>query len=109
MAFKLCIPLGTTLELRNLLCIHLGTTLELCNLLCIPLGTTLELFDPFFVTLDGVTTGLFHQLKVRPSCIVFLRENVKAKRVKNTLDQGTLWPKRCATFSRYVWTRAQCW
>jgi hypothetical protein len=66
---KLCIPLGTTLELRRLLlsaesalifrcklCIPLGTTLELLRLLlstesalifrcklCIPLGTTLEL------------------------------------------------------------------
>jgi hypothetical protein len=66
---KLCIPLGTTLELlllllsaesaltfRCKLCIPLGTTLELLRLLlsaesaltfrcklCIPLGTTLEL------------------------------------------------------------------
>jgi hypothetical protein len=83
-------------------------TLELCNLLCIPLGMTLGLFDPFFVTHDGVTTDLLYQLKVRPSCIVFLRENVTAKQSKNTLDQGTLWPKRCATFSRYVSTQAQC-
>jgi hypothetical protein len=67
--YKLCIPLGTTLELLRLLlsvesaltfrcklCIPLGTTLELlrlllssesaltfCCKLCIPLGTTLEL------------------------------------------------------------------
>jgi hypothetical protein len=60
---KLCIPLGTSLELLRLLlsaesafifrcklCIPLGTTLELLRLLlsaeselCIPLGTTLEL------------------------------------------------------------------
>jgi hypothetical protein len=44
---KLCIPLGTTLELLHLLfrwnfrlCIPLGTTSELQNLLCAPLGTT---------------------------------------------------------------------
>src|SRR5688572_31724397 len=59
---KLCIPLGTSLELLRLLlrryklCIPLGTTLELLRLLlsaesaltfrcelCIPLGTSLEL------------------------------------------------------------------
>jgi hypothetical protein len=52
---KLCIPLGTTLELlhlllrQNKLCIPLGTSLELLHLLlrqnklCIPLGTSLEL------------------------------------------------------------------
>jgi hypothetical protein len=51
---KLCIPLGTTLELLHLLlrryklCIPLGTSLELLRLLlrryklCIPLGTSLE-------------------------------------------------------------------
>jgi hypothetical protein len=70
---KLCIPLGTTLELlclllsaesaltfRSKLCIPLGTTLELLRLLlsaesaficrcklCIPLGTTLELLPCF--------------------------------------------------------------
>jgi hypothetical protein len=70
---KLCIPLGTTLELLRLLlsaesaltfrcklCIPLGTTLELLRLLlsaesafifrcklCIPLGTTLELLPCF--------------------------------------------------------------
>jgi hypothetical protein len=55
--FKLCIPLGTTLELIHLLFrwylsspFPLGTTLELLHLifrwnfwLCIPLGTTSEL------------------------------------------------------------------
>jgi hypothetical protein len=76
---KLCIPLGTTLELLRLflsagsaltfrckLCIPLGTTLELLRLLlsaesafifrcklCIPLGTTLELLPCFFSALDG--------------------------------------------------------
>jgi hypothetical protein len=52
---KLCIPLGTSLELLRLLlrryklCIPLGTSLELLRLLlrrymlCIPLGTSLEL------------------------------------------------------------------
>jgi hypothetical protein len=44
---KLCIPLGTTLELLHLifrwnfwLCIPLGTTSELRNLLCALLGMT---------------------------------------------------------------------
>jgi hypothetical protein len=76
---KLCIPLGTTLELLRLLlsaesaltfrcklCIPLGTTLELLRLLLsaesaltfrcklyIPLGTTLELLPCFFSALDG--------------------------------------------------------
>jgi len=79
---KLCIPLGTTLELLRLLlsaesaltfrcklCIPLGTTLELLRLLlsaesalifrcklCIPLGTTFELLPVFFsfsFALDG--------------------------------------------------------
>jgi hypothetical protein len=57
---KLCIPLGTTLELLHLLfrwykfCIPLGTTLELLRLLfqrykfCIPLGTTLEILRLIF-------------------------------------------------------------
>src|SRR5688572_25803475 len=61
---KLCIPLGTSLELlrlyfwRNKLCIPLGTSLELLRLyfwrnkLCIPLGTSLELRF-FFLALDG--------------------------------------------------------
>jgi hypothetical protein len=56
---KLCIPLGTTLELLHLLlrryklCIPLGTSLELLRLLlrryklCIPLGTSLELLHLF--------------------------------------------------------------
>jgi hypothetical protein len=76
---KLCIPLGTTLELLRLLlsaesaltfrcklCIPLGTTLELLRLLlsaesaltfhcklCIPLGTTLELLRLLLSALDG--------------------------------------------------------
>jgi hypothetical protein len=45
-------------------------------------------------------------VKIKPSCIVFLNE--KAKRSKDTLDQGILWLKRCATFSRYASTQAQC-
>jgi hypothetical protein len=81
---KLCIPLGTTLELPRLLlstesaltfrcklCIPLGTTLELLHLLlsaesaltfrcklCIPLGTTLELLRFFFSALDGADSRL---------------------------------------------------
>jgi hypothetical protein len=77
---KLCIPLGTSLELLRLLlsaesaltfrcklCIPLRTTLELLRLLllaesaltfrcklCIPLGTTLELLRLYFSALDGV-------------------------------------------------------
>jgi hypothetical protein len=31
-AFKLCIPLGMTLELCKLICIPLGMTLEVCEL-----------------------------------------------------------------------------
>jgi hypothetical protein len=76
---KLCIPLGTSLELLRLLlsaesaltfrcklCIPLRTTLELLRLLllaesaltfrcklCIPLGTTLELLRFFTSALDG--------------------------------------------------------
>jgi hypothetical protein len=57
---KLCIPLGTTLELLHLLfrwykfCIPLRTSFELLRLLfrrykfCIPLGTTLELLRLIF-------------------------------------------------------------
>jgi hypothetical protein len=66
--FKLCIPLGTTLELLHLftwvafeLCIPIETTLELCDLLCIPLGMTLEFYEPLFVILDDVTTVLLDQ------------------------------------------------
>jgi hypothetical protein len=70
--FWLCIPLGTTFELRNLLCAPLGTTFvasgltlrslrnDFCSFitfgvalqLCIPLGMTFELFAVLFA-LDG--------------------------------------------------------
>jgi hypothetical protein len=40
------------------LCIPIETTLELCDLLCIPLGMTLEFCEPLFVILDDVTTVL---------------------------------------------------
>jgi hypothetical protein len=65
-----------------LLCIPLGMTLELCNLLCIPLETTLELLDPFLLHSMVQPQAYYIKLKVRPSCIVFLKENVKEKRVK---------------------------
>ena len=86
--FKLCIPLGTTLELLHLLflvlfwlCIPLGTTFELQNLLCAPLGTTfvaseltLRSFRNDFcnfrvllrgcIPLDDMTTILLHQIGI---------------------------------------------
>jgi hypothetical protein len=45
------------------LCIPLGTTFELWNLLCAPLGTSFGASELGFVTLDGVTTGLLHQVE----------------------------------------------
>jgi hypothetical protein len=49
---KLCIPLGTTLELLRLLLSAESAFIFRCKL-CIPLGTTLELLPCFFSALDG--------------------------------------------------------
>ena len=45
--YKLCIPLGTTLELLRLLLSAESAFIFRCKL-CIPLGTTLELLPVFF-------------------------------------------------------------
>ena len=50
--YKLCIPLGTTLELLRLLLSAESALTFRCKL-CIPLGTTLELLPCFFSALDG--------------------------------------------------------
>ena len=49
---KLCIPLGTTLELLRLLLLAESALTFRCKL-CIPLGTTLELLRLYFLALDG--------------------------------------------------------
>src|SRR5690242_19042960 len=49
---KLCIPLGTSLELLRLL-LSVESALTFRCKLCIPLGTSLELLPCFFPALDG--------------------------------------------------------
>ena len=49
---KLCIPLGTTLELLRLLLSAESALIFRCKL-CIPLGTTLELLRFYLSALDG--------------------------------------------------------
>jgi hypothetical protein len=49
---KLCIPLGTSLELLRLLLLAESALTFRCKL-CIPLGTSLELLSCFFPALDG--------------------------------------------------------
>jgi hypothetical protein len=78
----LCVPLGMTLELLQLLCVPLGMTLELLHLLCIPLGTTLEVHILLLPHSMVQPHAYYIKLKVKPFCIVFLGENIKAKRVQ---------------------------
>src|SRR5688500_7457858 len=81
---KLCIPLGTSLELlplllrRNKLCIPLGTSLELLRLLlrryklCIPLGTSLELLRLLLSAESALTFRCKLFIPLRPSLVLFL-------------------------------------
>ena len=81
--FWLCIPLGTTFELRNLLCAPLGTTFVASSPsewfhLCIPLGMTFELF-PILFALDGADLNV--------TCYIL----------------GGIWPLYCIGLNKKEW------
>jgi hypothetical protein len=53
--------------------------------LCIPLGTTLELLDPFFVTLDGVTRLITSSSRLNLLVLSFEKKKYIDKKGKDTL------------------------
>ena len=107
---KLCIPLGTSLELLRLLlrryklCIPLGTSLELLRLLlrryklCIPLGTSLELLR---LLLRRYQRWLF------AVCSAFLLERLWSRKLTlRSLRNDFLWLRQ--TYSAFLRTTFCC-